>query len=175
MDDGHTGLRESLAILYRSYGGFSSLVVSEYFWLALLLTGLSWRLGMDEKWAEMARSILPTLAGFSIAAYALFFAVLDERAREALRAPAPELRNRSPLLILASSITHAVFVQVVALITAVVFPAKPFPTLPCLSDLSHWVNHVVSFTGLFLMLYGIILILAAVLSVFRILEIRSRV
>ena len=175
MDDGHTGFRESLAILYRSYGGFRSLVVSEYFWLSILLPVLSWRLGVDEKWTDVARSILPTLAGFSVAAYALFFAVLDERARQALRAPAPELRNRSPLLILASSISHAVFVQVVALIIGVVFPAKPFPTPECWAALAVWLNFIISFAGLFLMLYGIVLLLAAVLSIFRILEIRSRV
>ncbi len=174
MNNGHTGLRQSLGILYRSYGGFKSLAVSEYFWLAVILTALSWRIGVNEEWTDIARSVLPTLAGFSIAAYALFFAVLDERAREALRAPSAELDNRSPLLILASSISHAVFVQVTALIIAIVFPTKPFPVLNCFIDAASWANYVVSFLGLFLMVYGVVLILAAVLSIFRILEIRSR-
>lgn len=174
MDDGHTGLRESLALLYRNYGGIRSLLLSEYFWLASVLTLLSWRLGVNEAWTDIAKSILPTLAGFSIAAYALFFAVLDERARQALRAPAPELRNRSPLLILASSISHAVLIQVIALVVGICFPAKPFPSVSCWPNVGKAVNLVISFGGLFLMLYGIVLLLAAVLSIFRILEIRAR-
>lgn len=174
MDDGSTGLRESVVILYRNYGGYRSLFRSEYFWLAFFLTALSWRLIVNEQWAETARSVLPTLAGFSIAAYAIFFAVLDERARNALRAPAPELGNRSPLLILASSISHAVLVQIFALVLAIVFPAKPFPYVECLAQPSRALNLAVSAIGVFSTLYGVVLILAAVLSIFRILEIRTR-
>lgn len=174
MADGGTGLRESLQLLYRNYGGWRSLVKSEYFWLALVLSGACWRIGVDEKWTDLARSILPTLAGFSIAAYAIFFAVLDERARNALRAPAPELGNRSPLLILASSISHAVFIQISALLTAVVFPSKPLPYVRDLGVANDITNLVASFIGLFLTIYGVVLVLAAVLSIFRILEIRTR-
>lgn len=175
MADTGTGLRQSLRLLYRNYGGWHSLVTSEYFWLSLLLSGACWRIGVDEKWADTARSILPTLAGFSIAAYAIFFAVLDERARNALRAPSPDLGDRSPLLILASSISHAVFVQICALLCAVVFPAKPFPYVACFGDWNRAANLLVSFSGLFLTVYGVVLVLAAVLSIFRILEIRTRI
>lgn len=174
MDKSGTGLRESLRLLYRNYGGWRSLVQSEYFWLALVLSAACWRIGVDEKWADLAKSILPTLAGFSIAAYAIFFAVLDERARNALRAPAEELGNRSPLLILASSISHAVFIQILALLTAIVFPAKPFPYISCFGKINGAFSLLVSFGGLFLTVYGIVLVLAAVLSIFRILEIRTR-
>lgn len=174
MSDDGTGLRESLRLLYLNYGGWRSLVASEYFWLSIVLSAACWRIGVDEKWADLAKSILPTLAGFSIAAYAIFFAVLDERARNALRAPAPDLGNRSPLLILASSISHAVFVQICALLTAVVFPAKPFPFIPCLGVWNRAANLIVSFSGLFLTVYGVVLVLAAVLSIFRILDIRTR-
>jgi hypothetical protein len=174
MADDGTGLRESLNLLYRNYGGWRSLITSEYFWLSVVLSGACWRIGVDEKWADLAKSILPTLAGFSIAAYAIFFAVLDERARNALRAPAPELGNRSPLLILASSISHAVFIQICALLLAVVFPAKPFPFVLCFGEWNKAVNLIVSFSGLFLTVYGVVLVLAAVLSIFRIFEIRTR-
>lgn len=175
MDESKTGLRESLSLLYKNYGGWRSLFRSEYFWVAVVLTGLSWRFGVDERWTDTAKAVLPTLAGFSIAAYAIFFAVMDERMRGALQKPAPELKNRSPLLILASSISHAVLIQIVALLFSVVFPAKPFNTVADLVCVAKILNLAFSFAGLFCTLYGIILVLAAVLSIFRVLEIRTRI
>ena len=169
-----TGLISSLAILYRSYGGLKSLLRSEYFYLSLCVAGLCWRMAWDGTWSDLARNILPTLSGFTIAAYAIFFAVLDERAREALRAPAEALDNRSPLLILASSISHAVVVQIAALILAIIFFAKPFPTILCAEEWAIYTNIAYSSVGLFLTIYGVMLILASILSIFRILEIRSR-
>jgi hypothetical protein len=162
-------------LLYKSYGGWAGLVKSEYFYLALILSALCWRLAANGTWADLAKSVLPTLSGFSIAAYAIFFAVLDERAREVLRAPAPKLDNRSPLLILASAISHAVVIQLLGIVVAVVFAAKPFPVFCQLHDQAQWLNWTVSAIGLFATMYGIALVLAAVLSIFRILEIRSRI
>lgn len=119
----------------------------------------------------MSKDILPQLAGFSVAAYALFFAVLDEKTRNALRAPSEKLGGRSPLLILASSISHAVIVQVVAVLSALVYMGKPFP---CINhDLCNIVNLTAGAVGMFLLAYGIVLVIAAVLSIFKILEIEA--
>lgn len=170
-----TGLISNLRILYQSYGGVAGLLKSEYFYVALFFTGLCWRLATNDAWADLAKSVLPTLSGFSIAAYAIFFAVLDESTRGALRAPSPDLGDRSPLLVIASAISHAVVVQIAGLMLAIVFSAKPLPTLSCMSDFYIATNAAFSAVGLFVTIYGIILILASILSIFRILEIRSRI
>jgi hypothetical protein len=170
-----TGLISNLRILYQSYGGVAGLLKSEYFYVALLFTGVCWRLATTDAWADLAKSVLPTLSGFSIAAYAIFFAVLDESTRGALRAPSPALGDRSPLLIIASAISHAVVVQIAGLMLAIVFSAKPLPTLPSMSRFALLSNAAFSSIGLFITIYGIVLILASILSIFRILEIRSRV
>ena len=170
-----TGLISSLKILYKNYGGWKSLLRSEYFYLSLILSGLCWRFAQNDQWSELAKSVLPTLSGFSIAAYAIFFAVLDERTREVLRAPAPELNDRSPLLILASAISHAVVIQLSGLIMAIVYIAKPFPTLSGHEVEAKNINIAFSSIGLFVTMYGIVLILASILAIYRILEIRSRV
>lgn len=174
MAKSKTGLLRTLRILYASYGGVHSLVRSEYFYVSVVLSLLCWRLRVNGSWSDLARSILPTLSGFSIAAYAIFFAVLDERTRDALRAPAEALENRSPLLILASSISHAVVVQLAGLVLAIVFLAKPFPAVAGFSAWSVTVNVTYSALGLLVTLYGIVLVMASILSIFRILEIRSR-
>jgi hypothetical protein len=114
------------------------------------------------------------LAGFSVAAYALFFAILDEHARDLLRAPAPTLGNRSPLLILASSVSHAVLVQILAVFVSLIYQAKPFPYCAEFESFGHAVNAAVSCAGLFLFVYGILLVVASVLSIFRVLEISTR-
>lgn len=169
-----TGLFSNLRVLYANYGGWGSLITSGYFVVSLAVSALCWRLAADERWAVIAQAILPQLAGFSVAAYALFFAVLDERAREALRAPAESLGNRSPLLVLASAVSHAVVIQIAAVLLAIIYTAKPFTASnsDCVSPI---VNTVVSALGLFLMIYGCCLVVAAVLSIFRILEIRTRI
>jgi len=138
----------------------------------VLIAGLCWRFVPAQSWPDLAKDVLPQLAGFSVAAYALFFAVLDERTRNALRAPAEKLGGRSPLLILASSISHAVIVQVMAVLFALAYSSKPFPS--CNAVTAYWVNMIFGAIGLFMLIYGITLVLAAVLSIFKILELEAK-
>lgn len=167
-----TGFIPNILTLYKNYGGFGSLVRSAYFWISLAVSALCWRYIPTESWPDLAKDILPQLAGFSVAAYALFFAVLDERSRKALREPAEQLGGRSPLLILASSISHAVIVQIVAVLVALIYSSKPFPS--CSFETVRIVNLFFGAIGLFLLVYGVTLVLAAVLSIFKILEIEAR-
>jgi hypothetical protein len=168
-----TGLLDNLGALYRSHGGPKSLLRSAYFWIAVALSVLAWRRVSDETWFAVAQSILPTLAGFSIASFAILFAILDSRARQALRAPSAELGGRSPLLVLASSVTHAVVVQVCALLFSIIFASKPFPRLEGLETTATVVTLIASGFGLLLLLYAVVLVLATVLTVFKILEIAT--
>lgn len=175
MDKSGTGLRSSLKLLYSSYGGWRALVRSEYVYVAAVVTGLCWRWILSGEWVVFAQAALPTLAGFSIAAYAVFFAVLDEKARLALKAPASALGGRSPILILASAVSHTVVVQLAALLFSLVFKSRPFPMLPGWEQAADVTNVLAAFFGAFLTVYGVTLVLASVLSIFRILEIGTKV
>lgn len=168
-----TGFLENLKLVYHSYGGWRSCVRSGYTWLAILVTALTWPRALDGKWADTSLQVLPTLAGFSIAAYAVYFSVLSEKDREALMLPEPTLDYRSPFLILVSGISHAVFMQICGILTAMIFAAKPFPTPVGFSELAKVVNIGISLVGMFLSSYGIILIVASVFSIFRILHIKA--
>jgi len=174
MADGSgTGFFENLRLVYHSYGGWRSFARSGYTWLAIVATALTWPKATDGKWADTALQVLPTLSGFSIAAYAVYFSVLSEQDREALLIPEPSLGDRSPFLILVSGISHAVFMQICGIMLAIVFAAKPFPTPIGFEDVAKRVNIALSFVGIFLSSYGIILVVASVFSIFRILHIKS--
>lgn len=174
--DKETGLFENIKLLYDHYGGYKSLISSGYCWISVIITLFAWPLIASEQWIkDIAFPILPALAGFSIAAYAIYFAVLGEGARKALAKPSPELGGRSPLLVLLSSITHAVIIQVSTLLMAIIFLAKPLPTLKGYEQAADWINLAVSALGLFMTIYAIILVIGAVLSIFKISEIQTRI
>lgn len=177
-----TGLSANLSILYRVYGGLASVVRSGYFLVSVVLTAISWKLTLTMEWIDLSQSILPTLSGFSIAAYALFFAVLDKEDQKKLFSPLPELGNRAPLMILAASITHAVIVQLFSILYSVVFMSFPLLAAPLIvSGRAEAWERPFEFIGLFLssvgslaFFYSVCLIAACVLSIFRLLEIKSR-
>jgi len=167
--------RPTILRLYDSYGGISGVLKSKYAWVAAALTVFSWRFCQDDKWLALAQSILPTLAGFSIAAYALFFAVLSERDRGILRNPVDRLKGRAPLLVMASTVSHSAIVQIVGLIFALVFSAKPLPTIAGMEWAARITNTACSFLGIFIMYYSINLIVANIITIFTIIELKPAI
>jgi hypothetical protein len=180
-----SGFSENIKLVYQSYGGPMSILCSAYFWCAVFLTALSSRFALEYSWAEKTLNIMPSLAGFSIAAFAIYFAVIDPALQQALLKPAEELGGRSPLLVLASTVVHAVFVQMSAMIYAFVFISNPLTFFASLFDFCdarlalvdfyHWASIAASFLGLFISIYGLVLVLGATLSMFRIISIKVKV
>ena len=170
IDKMKTALFGNLISLYRSYGGLWAILTSGYFFLSILLTVLCWRFIRSEEWITLSLSILPALAGFSMAAFAIMFAILDSKARAALRRPHEKLNNRSPLLVLASSICHAVIIQIFSLLFALVVKAKPFESGNFSGNQISAVNFAVSGFGLLIFIYSIALVIASIFSVYKILE-----
>lgn len=163
---------KSLRLVYQSHGGLRAIIRSGYFWFSAFLTGLCWPSIHSESWKAAAMGSLPTLAGFSIAAYAILFAVLDERSRAALAAPEPKMQNQSPLLVIVSIVTHAVITLIATLLYVFCFDQKPIPVLlRCMNP--EPVNYLFSGLGLFMLIYSATLILSSVLTLFRVLHIRS--
>ena len=68
---------ENLRRLYRHYGGIAAVLTSWYFWVAAFLSALSYESIFDFAWVDMALSVMPSLTGFTIAAFAIIFAILD--------------------------------------------------------------------------------------------------
>jgi len=68
---------ENLQKLYRNYGGIKAVMTSWYFWVAAFLSVLSYEAIFDFSWVGITLSVLPSLTGFTIAAFAIIFAILD--------------------------------------------------------------------------------------------------
>jgi hypothetical protein len=171
---------ENLRNLYRHYGGLTAVMTSWYFWVAAFLSALSYKSIFDFGWADLALSVMPSLTGFTIAAFAIIFAILDAELLKKLMLP--DGNGHSPISAIASSIGHAVFIQVSALILAI--SSKTIDLSGVWSFLEayircnkyppefflkfgFWVPNFFSGIGLLFTFYGVILVLAAILSIVR--------
>lgn len=171
---------ENLIKLYRHYGGISSLLRSYYFWVSLALSIISYKSVLSYSWASVALGSMPSLTGFTIASFAIVFAILSPEMLQKLIKLDKE--GSSPLLSVASSIGHAVFIQVTSIMLALIFTiADSSEAEGLLSRIlrsegysdrvfissSRYLKVGFSSLGLFATYYGIILVLASVLSIFR--------
>lgn len=171
---------ENLIKLYSHYGGARAVLKSGYFWISLLLAVLSCKSIESRGWADKAVGVLPSLTGFTIAAFAIIFAILSPEMLRRLMAA--DDYGRSPIAEIAASIGHAVSIQVLALILAV---SSDLVELTSLSNTMsgwmhsmgyspepfilsmHWLSLSVSAAGLFSLYYGVMLVLATILSIVR--------
>lgn len=127
---------------------------------------------------------MPSLTGFTIAAFALVFAVLNENQLQKLL-PVDE-NGSSPLLRVAGSLAHAVVVQVFAIVLAFCFVTAALgPSMTALKKLYScfqidfalteaaltYLALIFSSAGLLLSYYGFVLVISAILSLLRMLVI----
>ncbi|WP_421704518.1 hypothetical protein [Aliiroseovarius sp.] len=171
---------ENLRKLYRHYGGSTAVLTSWYFWVAFILSSLSYSSIVDASWSEVALGVLPSLTGFTIAAFAIIFAILDADLLKKLMGA--DENGYSPISTIAASIGHAVFVQVAALLIASAFQIARLESLIDALDrlatchgysieifvlIVEWGKYTFSGIGLLFTYYGIVLVLAAILSIVR--------
>lgn len=171
---------ENLRKLYSHHGGIQTVVSSSYFRVSILLAVLSYQSVASYEWADTAVSVMPSLTGFTIAAFAIIFAILDQGMLRKLMALDGE--GRSPIAEIAASIGHAVFIQVSAMILALSSKLVDLTTvINAVSDWLYskgyapnifinamdWLALLFSALGLFLTYYGVMLVLAAILSIVR--------
>ncbi len=171
---------ENLRKLYRRYGGIKAIVKSSYFWVSFILAALSYQSISNYEWADKALSVMPSLTGFTIAAFAIIFAILEPEMLRKLMATDGD--GRSPIAEIATSIGHTVSVQVSAMIIAISSKlidltavteavadwtcSKGYSPIIFLCAMD-WLALFFSGFGLFFTYYGVILVLAAILSIVR--------
>ncbi|MEH6489654.1 hypothetical protein [Hyphomonas oceanitis] len=165
----------NLGDVYASLGGISAIFSSSYFILSIVLSLMGWRsIFVDNdinSWTTTIIAIFPSLAGFSIAAFALLFALLDQRTKELLGKPSERFGGNSPLMIVVSILTHALIVQVVAILYALSFQMKPFPDF---LGISLWANKAFAYLGIWITFYGVLLMIAVVLTIFKMVELLNK-
>jgi hypothetical protein len=159
---------------FSDYGGWTSLWHSPFVRLSFILNCALYSLWLECKWPELSMTVLPNLLGFSLGVYALLFSLMSPRLRKALKA-LPNSSGISYLREVNATFFHFILVQVIGIIWAIGFRQSLLVDL--FSKTLNWhpgaekalwgLSMVGSFCGAFLLIYSILLIVAASLAVFR--------
>lgn len=164
----YRGTIELWADFWRLYGGFSSLLVSIYFGLALVVTVLCFGIWVKPGWWDIVIGAIPTLLGFTLAGLAVFMSM--DSGFSKIIAGGSTTKNPSPFLSLISSFVHFILVQAVALIYALISKSLSF----ALPNMPGWYYNAMSVLtpiagaiGFLLFIYAVMLVVAATFSIFR--------
>jgi hypothetical protein len=156
---------------WKHYGGLLGLVKSPYFWVALVLTPFLDGLASTKDWTDTCISILPSTAGFSLGAYAIFLAV----GNEGYIRSAAEFKTKNTTLYFrfTSTFTHFIIVQAIGLIFALIgksayqgsahlewLASFLTPYQLCLA------KQFLPFFGVFFLMYAALLLVGAAKSLF---------
>ena len=159
---------------FHAYGGIRGMVASPFFVLSIVIAALSYSNWLTPNWTEKVQSLIPNMLGFSLGTYAILFSIIGTRLKGALRAlKAPHGVNY--LESINATFFHFIFIQVLSLTWAVLFQGSWFvdviryfqPSYPWLDGAYRWAFRLGSFIGFFLLVYSLLLTIAAALAVYR--------
>lgn len=152
----------SLKGYWRVYGGITAVLRSTYFWVAIVITFLS---GVPDAkdaegliWPQLTISIVPSLLGLGVGAMALMLSFSSGRFLEAIKQKG---KDRSYLRKVMASFYHFALVLVSALIVAYIGKAQEY--------------FVLSYAGVFLITYGVLLTLGIVSRIWHTARIFNKV
>lgn len=164
----------------RSYGGIRGIAASPFFGIAIIISAVNYSQWVQPAWIEKVESFIPSLLGFSLGTYAILFSIMTGRLKGALRqVNAPH--GASYLEAINATFFHFIFVQVLSLMWAFLFQGTWLfdlarlskQTYPWVEAVFHISSRIGSFIGCFLLVYSILLMIAAALAVYRLALIRD--
>lgn len=162
--------------MYKDAGGFKFVFGTIYLYLAIFLSFIFFDRSYQSSWPETAINIFPSLVGFSLATFAIVLAIFGSE-NIAKLATKKDGQKVSPLAKLTALIVHAALVQITALIIA--FGLKQdgmckstwsdcgWQSIPFYICENVDVRSEVYIFGLFLTIYGLLLIVSTLLAVFQ--------
>lgn len=167
-----------LKTYFSDYGGISAVIGSPLFLLSAMISLISYNMWLNREWTDLSMSVIPNLLGFSLGTYALLFSLISPRIRLALKS----LRNKNNVRYLDemnATFLHFIMMQVICFIWAFLYKQSLFV------DISKYVAHIApskinifpalsiagSAIGVCLLLYSILLVIAASITVYRIAKI----
>lgn len=103
-----------------AYGGWEAVLYSRYLHVALLLTPFCWGAWSKPLWWDTVIGVLPNLLGFTLGGFAIFVGFGDERFKASLAAPEKDPHQPTVYRELCATFVHFIFVQVIALLLALV-------------------------------------------------------
>ncbi|MBI5843309.1 MAG: hypothetical protein HZB23_01420 [Deltaproteobacteria bacterium] len=147
---------EIVARYWRFYGGVQSFISSTYLHLSIILGVIfhpPWN--KDAIWYNVSLAILPNMIGFTLGGYAILFAFGDKEFFKLFKADKDDNNGPSPYLQLHGTFIHFIVIQIISLLFALLSM-----TISIQDGLISWI-------GFILLIYSILLALAAVFAILR--------
>lgn len=156
-------VRENVNDYIISYGGYFSILTSSYFLCALLLNCLMVKSWTSIEWIENVKSIVPSIIGLSLSAYAILVAFGSEVFQKFIsqKLDGEKDINNTMYKQINTAFIHFIVTQMFSLILALLgdtILVKPF---------SLWEIFISFFCNL-IFIYSLMLGLAAVFTIFRV-------
>ena len=175
MARAYSSLLSILSRYWQDYGGLSEWIKSPFVHVSALVAALNVLQVIDYPWRQLSISALPTILGFSLAAYTITFTLMGSRLHSALSLAIYPGRNASLLISVNATFFHVVFIQALALIFSIVTNGTFFwVQLGTQLDIDTLTGRaliiVIYFTeliGSFLVNYAIILLFSIAIAMFR--------
>lgn len=161
---------------FHSYGGWAAVFLSPLFLASVAISLFGFETWVvNEKWAQLAQSIIPNLLGFTLGTYAILFSLMTNRLKKALK----ELKNSRGVTFLEevnSTFFHFIFVQVISIAWSILYQGYALSRAMSLVGIKEEIQHCIGYTlfllggclGHILVIYSLLLIIAAGMAVFRI-------
>ena len=158
------------------YGGTRALFSSPYAHAALVLLPFTYGIWARPNWWDVPLAVLPSLVSFTLAGYAMLMAFGNDRFKDFLR---DRNGQEGPLLPMSATFAHFIFVQIFAIIAALVLKTRPLQTIselyPSMTEITFMKTRLRFYCGMvcwgagfFMFLYSLTSVVAATLSVFRV-------
>lgn len=167
----YSGVAKIFRLYWSAYGEFQALVRSPYLHAATALLVLTAHTWLYTEWWTTSIGALPTMLGFTVAAFAVFIGFGDEQYRALLAAPDEENPGAPSIYVsLCSTFVHFIVVQALALLAALLAQSWAF-YLPCLDPIRPIVtvlNVIGGAIGFGLFLYAVTSVIAVTMHVLRI-------
>lgn len=166
------GLRATLSLYWRAYGGWKAVVGSPFCWLSIALMALTCRFWLYQEWWDQVLSVMPNMLGFTLGGFAVFLGFGDEKFKNIISGQDPDHPAApSPYMEISATFLHFVLVQLIALLLAVGAKATDFTLPGHWAELSRWLaqyRFIANALGYWFFLYGLCIVAATAIAIFRV-------
>lgn len=168
------GLAVAIRTYWKDYGGWHDVIQSPIFHASILSAVAAHKDWISIDWRPLTISMMPTILGFSLAAYAITFSLMGSKLHSAL-ARATDTAGKPLAFTTNATFFHNVFIQSLSLSFAVISKGHLFSDLTTYfiedSKLRNTLIKVEietgSFIGCLLLSYAVLLLFSSGLAMFR--------
>lgn len=155
---------------WEAYGGASTILKSKFVYLAIVITWINYPIWSEPKWWDQVTTILPTILGFTIAAFSIFLSLGNKIFKSAVHKR--RAQGRVPLYLkICAMFAHQMFVQAAAVLLAIMLPAlyqRPIPHSEFWATVNEWARWGTWAFAYFLFVYGVLLVVAGGMNIFSV-------